>query len=100
MGSWEISRVSTKVGLREAWSIWACYEPSLWVRMDGYDDRLTKMAGPATTLIIEIEGETAGDISFYSKGYINSDTKRGYITQVMTAPGFRGCGVGTRLLAE
>lgn len=98
MGGWEVSRVSTEAGLREAWAVLGrAYEPPIWERMSDYDAYLAKVAGLATTLVIKIDGETAGGISFYDN---DAATKRGFITQVMTAPGFQGRGVGTRLLAE
>lgn len=98
MGGWEISKVATEAGLREAWAVLGrAYEPPIWERMESYDAYLAKVAGLATTLAVEIDGEIAGGISFYDN---DDDAKRGFITQVMTAPEFQGLGVGTRLLAE
>lgn len=98
MGGWEISRVATEAGLREAWAVLGrAYEPPIWERMEAYDDYLAKVASFATTLIFKIDGEIAGGISFYDN---DAEARRGFITQVMTAPEFQGRGVGTKLLAR
>lgn len=73
------------------------YEPLIWERVEGYDDYLAKVACFATTLIFKIVGEIAGGISFCDN---DAETKRGFISQVMTMPEFQGRGVGTRLFAE
>ena len=98
MGDREVFRVSTEAGLREAWAVLGhAYELPIWERMSDYEAYLAKVAGLATTLVVKIDGEVAGAISYYDN---DAEGKRAFITQVMTAPGFQGRGVGTRLLAE
>lgn len=97
MGGWEIFRVAGEAELREAWSVLGyAYDPPIWEVMAGYDAYLAKVARLATTLVVAIDGQVAGGISFYDN---DKGGKRAFITQVLTAPEFQGRGVGTRLLA-
>lgn len=98
MIGWETARISTKAELRETWSILGyAYYPPIWERVDAYDTYLSKVASLATTLVVKIDGQVAGGISFYDN---DVKTKCGFITQLITAPRFQGRGVGTKLLAE
>ncbi len=93
MSGWEIFRVAGEAELREAWSVLGyAYDPPIWEVMADYDAYLAKVARHATTLVIAIDGQVAGGISFYDN---DEGVKRAFITQVLTAPEFQGRGMRT-----
>ena len=91
-----IDEVSDKQALREAWSVlgWA-FDPPLWEQMEDYDSYLTKVAERAVTLLIRVNGQLSGGVSFYANDVSNH---RSYITQLMVVPSHQGQGIGSRLL--
>lgn len=96
--AWGVVRVATEEDLREAWMILGhAYDPPIWARMEDYDGYLAKVAALATTLLLKMDGQVAGGISFYDN---DAGTGRAFITQVMVSPVFQGRGIGTRLIAE
>lgn len=98
MGGWNISRVASETELRAAWLVLGrAYEPPIWEGMADYDGYVAKVSALATTLLLTIDGQMAGGVSFYDN---DAEARRGFVTQVMVAPEFQGRGVGTRLLAE